>query len=337
MDTETAILAENLSRIYPMGSDEVVGVRDIGLLIRRGDMVVIKGESGSGKTTLISLLAGLDRPTGGRLTVAGLSLDHASPKELTAFRRKSIGIVFQNFNLLPTLSVMENIRLPALLAGGDHAKVNEKAMELLRWLRMEARAHHFPSQLSGGEMQRCAIARALINNPALILADEPTGNLDSQNGTAVIELLAEFNRDHRRRSLSPPTALLPTRSQQLLSSEGRLYRGAVGKMSAFFRLWIWFSFRQFRLHAWRTVAVLLGIGLGAAVFTSVRLATDASVQSFANGMDTISGKADRTVTRPGGRLPEELTSVLLRSPEVRAASPFCPPMSGLEGTMSRCC
>lgn len=189
-----AVLAEHLFRVYPMGTGEVVGVRDLTLRIPHGEMVIIKGESGSGKSTLLALLGGLDRPTDGRLRVAGLVLDRATGGQLTEFRRKSVGIVFQSFNLLPTLTVVENVALPALLAGGPHAKVQARARDLLQWLGLEKRAAHFPSQLSGGEMQRTAIARALINDPRIILADEPTGNLDSRNAAVVIELLAELNR-----------------------------------------------------------------------------------------------------------------------------------------------
>jgi putative ABC transport system ATP-binding protein len=192
------IVAEKLTRIYPMGRGEVVGLREIDLEIPHGEMVIIKGESGSGKSTLLSLFAGLDRPTAGSLTVAGLKLESASAGELTEFRRKFVGIVFQSFNLLPTLTVLENVCLPGLLAGEGRRKVSKRAAELLGRLGMEHRAGHFPSQLSGGEMQRCAIARALINNPSVILADEPAGNLDSKNGTAVVELLAGLNRDLRR-------------------------------------------------------------------------------------------------------------------------------------------
>lgn len=189
-----AVLAEKVSRIYSLGATEVVGVQDIDLQITKGQLVVIKGESGSGKSTLLALVAGLDRPTGGRLMVAGVRLEQASARGLTDFRRKSVGIIFQSFNLLPTLTVVENVCLPALLAGKSHAHVGVRAMELLDWLGLKKRLAHFPSQLSGGEMQRTAIARALINDPAIILADEPTGNLDSKNGIAVIELLTEMNR-----------------------------------------------------------------------------------------------------------------------------------------------
>lgn len=197
-ENHLAVLAEKLTRLYPMGTEQVVGVQDIDLRVPVGELVVIKGESGSGKSTLLALLAGLDRPTSGRLLVAGLAIENASASELTDFRRNSVGIVFQSFNLLPTLNVMENVCLPALLAGKEQDRVRTRAHELLSWLRMEGRSTHFPSQLSGGEMQRTAIARALINEPAIILADEPTGNLDSRNGKAVIELLAELNRDHGR-------------------------------------------------------------------------------------------------------------------------------------------
>ncbi len=197
-DNKFAVIAENLARVYPMGSGEVVAVRDIDLRIPAGELLVIKGASGSGKSTLLALLAGLDRPTAGRLIVAGLGLDTASPAELTEFRRNSVGIVFQSFNLLPTLTVIENVMIPALLAGCPHGKVQTRAEELLNWLRMENRLDHFPSQLSGGEMQRTAIARALINDPAIVLADEPTGNLDSSNGEAVVALLAELNRKFGR-------------------------------------------------------------------------------------------------------------------------------------------
>jgi putative ABC transport system ATP-binding protein len=139
-----------------MGRDDVVGLRDIDLEIPHGEMVIIKGESGSGKSTLLSLLAGLDRPTGGNLTVAGLKLERASSRELTDFRRRSVGIVFQSFNLLPTLTVLENVCLPGLLAGEGRGKVSRRAGELLGRLGMDRRADHFPQQLSGGEMQRCA-------------------------------------------------------------------------------------------------------------------------------------------------------------------------------------
>ena len=197
MNSETSrsvISAKGLTRIYTLGDSEVIGISQIDLEIAAGELVVLKGESGSGKSTLLSLLAGLDRPTRGVLTVADHDLNKTSDTELTHFRRQVVGMIFQSFNLLPTLNVLENACLPALLAGKSIVKSRSKAMELLKWLGLDSRTNHLPAQLSGGEMQRTAIARALINDPAIILADEPTGNLDSRNGQIVIDLLAELNR-----------------------------------------------------------------------------------------------------------------------------------------------
>jgi putative ABC transport system ATP-binding protein len=195
---QTVISAKGLTRIYKLGESEVIGVNQVDLDIAAGELVVLKGNSGSGKSTLLSLLAGLDRPTKGELIVAQHDLKKTSDSQLTHFRRQVVGMVFQSFNLLPTLNVLENICLPALLAGKSIVESRPKAMELLQWLGLENRLNHLPAQLSGGEMQRTAIARALINDPAIILADEPTGNLDSCNGQIVIDLLAELNRKWER-------------------------------------------------------------------------------------------------------------------------------------------
>jgi putative ABC transport system ATP-binding protein len=186
------IQARGLSRIYSLGANRVVGINNVDLDVREGALVALKGNSGSGKSSLLALLAGLDKPTSGVLTVAGQDLTTASQSQLTRYRRKTVGMVFQSFNLLPTLTVLENVSLPALLAGRNPKSVEDRAHELLAWLNMESRERHRPAQLSGGEMQRAAIARALINDPAIILADEPTGNLDTRNGSIVIELLAEL-------------------------------------------------------------------------------------------------------------------------------------------------
>jgi putative ABC transport system ATP-binding protein len=192
------IEARALTRIYALGDSKVTGINAVDLQIKAGELVVLKGNSGSGKSTLLSLLAGLDRPTRGELTVAGNDLVSAGPGDLTHFRREIIGMVFQSFNLMPTLNVFENACLPGLLAGKNSAKIKTRADDLLSWLGLSKRFTHLPAQLSGGEMQRTAIARALINDPAVILADEPTGNLDSRNGQIVMELLAELNREFNR-------------------------------------------------------------------------------------------------------------------------------------------
>jgi len=190
--------AQDLTRVYPLGNTEVTGLDRVSLAIAPGELVVLKGNSGSGKSTLLSLLAGLDEPSAGTLQVAGYDLLSLTEGRKNRYRREVVGMIFQAFNLLPTMSVMENVCLPALLAGKPYPQTMARAGELLDWLDMKARRGHRPAQLSGGEMQRTAIARALINDPALILADEPTGNLDSHNGGLVIELLRELNRRWQR-------------------------------------------------------------------------------------------------------------------------------------------
>lgn len=197
-DAGMAIQASLLTRIYDVGSVQVTGIDGIDLSIPTGQMVVLKGASGSGKSTLLSLLAGLDRLTTGALTVAGRNLGHLREVDLTDFRRHTVGMVFQAFNLLPTLNVLENVCLPAMLAGRTYGPVKSKAEELLEWMGLAGRLAHRPRQLSGGEMQRTAIARALINDPAILLADEPTGNLDSRNAGKVMALLADLNRQFNR-------------------------------------------------------------------------------------------------------------------------------------------
>ena len=193
-----SIRACGLTRTYAVGSVQVTGVDGIDLSVPSGQFVVLKGDSGSGKSTLLSLLAGLDRLSTGELTVAGRNLNQASEAELTDFRRNTVGMIFQAFNLLPTLTVLENVCLPALLAGRTYQTVRSRARELLDWLGLGERFSHQPRQLSGGEMQRTAIARALINDPAIVLADEPTGNLDSRNARKVMALLADLNRQFNR-------------------------------------------------------------------------------------------------------------------------------------------
>ncbi|MFP4309041.1 MAG: ABC transporter ATP-binding protein [Desulfococcaceae bacterium] len=223
-DSAPLIEAVGLTRIYPMGDARVVGLDGLDLVVRPGEMVVLKGRSGSGKSTLLALLAGLDSPTAGALTVGGVNLSAASDRRLTRYRRETVGMVFQSFNLLPTLSVLENVKLPALLAGESADRVESRARGLLDDLGMADRLSHHPDQLSGGEMQRTAIARALINDPALILADEPTGNLDSRNGEAVMALLADLNRERGR------TLLVATHGDQADPYAGRRLNLADGRL-----------------------------------------------------------------------------------------------------------
>ncbi len=218
------IVAQGLTRIYPLGSTEVIGIQDIDLEIPEGELVVLKGNSGSGKSTLLALLGGLDQPTRGKLTVAGQDLQEAKPAKLNRYRIDVVGMIFQSFNLLPTLTLLENVCLPALLAGHPYGEVKNQAMEWLEWLNLGERLSHYPGQLSGGEMQRTAIVRALINRPSIILADEPTGNLDSRNGETVMKLLAELNRRFGRTVIIATHSALadPYATLQICLKDGRV-------------------------------------------------------------------------------------------------------------------
>lgn len=178
------------SRTY--GTPPVAALDSVSLTVDRGEFVAITGPSGSGKSTLLNLLGGLDHPTSGEVVVDGIHLESAGERELTLYRRLKLGIVFQFFNLLPSMSVLENVELPLLLQGGNPKPTRDAAMEMLDLVGMTNRAAHFPHQLSGGEMQRAAIARGLVHGPSLLLADEPTGNLDSANASQVLEVIAKI-------------------------------------------------------------------------------------------------------------------------------------------------
>jgi putative ABC transport system ATP-binding protein len=179
----------NVSKTYGGGQNVVQAVRTLSVNIASGVFAAIVGASGSGKTTLLHLIGALDRPSAGEVRVAGLDLATMSDAERTRFRRTKVGFVFQFFNLLPTLTAVENVALPAELAGESVRKARIRAEGLLERVQLGARKHHRPSALSGGEMQRVAIARALMMDPPLIVADEPTGNLDSKTGHAVLDML----------------------------------------------------------------------------------------------------------------------------------------------------
>jgi putative ABC transport system ATP-binding protein len=187
------IEARQLGRDYSAGRRKLTVLDGIDLDVARGEIVAVTGPSGSGKSTLLGLLAGLDRPSRGRVAIAGTELGGLDEDRLSAFRGRHIGFVFQSFQLLPTLSAIENVRVPAELLG--QRRVSGPAADLLRRVGLADRAHHYPAQLSGGEMQRVAIARAVITAPPVILADEPTGNLDSRSGEDVLALLFELGAD----------------------------------------------------------------------------------------------------------------------------------------------
>lgn len=183
---------EHLSKVYGKGETAVKALDDISLSVKKGEFVAIIGPSGSGKSTLLHLLGGVDRPTSGKVIVDNTDIYQLNETQLAIFRRRQIGLIYQFYNLIPVLTVEENITLPLLL---DEHKVDKKQFaDIVRILNLENRLHHLPNQLSGGQQQRVSIGRALISNPALMLADEPTGNLDSKNSSEIIDLLKMFNK-----------------------------------------------------------------------------------------------------------------------------------------------
>ncbi|MBM3167211.1 MAG: ABC transporter ATP-binding protein [Chloroflexi bacterium] len=192
MKKEEVIVARELAKTYHRGSEEIHALKDVNFSIKEGDFVAIVGPSGSGKTTLLNLLGCLDSPTHGILRLNGVETTGLKEKELVKLRRDNIGFVFQQFFLLPTLTVRENIELPLLFTRRN--RYGNNSHEILEMVELEARAEHLPNQLSGGEMQRVAIARALINKPKIILADEPTGNLDSATAHKIMELFQGLNK-----------------------------------------------------------------------------------------------------------------------------------------------
>jgi len=220
-----AIHAENLRRHYVMGETVVKALDGVSLEIRAGERVALVGASGSGKSTLLHLMAGLDRPTSGTIETQGHNLGAMSPLELAAHRRSTVGMIFQAFHLMPRMTLEENVELPLRLAEMPREERPARVREALARVGLSARAGHRPGELSGGEQQRAAIARALVNRPAILLADEPTGNLDSHNGAEIIRLIGELN------SALGMTVVLVTHEQNLAAefaermlvlSDGRL-------------------------------------------------------------------------------------------------------------------
>jgi putative ABC transport system ATP-binding protein len=188
-DEDSILQTVALTKHYQMGEVTVKALQDVNLRIHKGEFVAIMGPSGSGKSTLLHLMGGLDYPTSGDVYLAGQALSQLSDNEITRVRRRKVGFIFQFYNLLPTLTVTENIALPLLIDGQSLEQYRQRLNSLLGLVNLEDRAGHRPDQLSGGQQQRVAIVRALINNPEIVLADEPTGNLDSKTGTGILELL----------------------------------------------------------------------------------------------------------------------------------------------------
>lgn len=220
------LYAEGVYRTYSTGDATVAAVAGVSLTLDAGDFVALVGPSGCGKSTLLHLCGAMDRPTSGHVRLETVSLDSLSDEALTEVRRSRVGFVFQLFNLLPTLTVLENVALPRLLNGERSTAAEPLARELLGRVGLSARVGHYPRQLSGGEMQRAAVARALIHRPALLIADEPTGNLDSDNGRRVLDLLVDLNRD------TGVTILLATHDPEIAAAAHRVIRMRDGRIAS---------------------------------------------------------------------------------------------------------
>jgi ABC-type lipoprotein export system ATPase subunit len=227
LDTQPAAPLYDLrgvSKVYGSGGGRVAALEDVDLQVRAGELLAVVGASGSGKTTLLQLLGALDRPTSGTIAFAGRPLGGMSERELTLLRRTRIGFVFQQFNLIPTLTARQNVEAKlAVATGGSRSRL---ADELLDSVGLRGRAHHLPSQLSGGEQQRVAIARALSTSPSVVLADEPTGNLDTSTGKEILDLLRTLSAEHGQ------TVVLITHDRELAGSSPRVIELRDGRIVA---------------------------------------------------------------------------------------------------------
>ena len=223
MSEDALIRLENVSRVYRMGVRTLTALRDVNLTIAQGEFTAVVGPSGSGKSTLLNLIGGIDRPTTGRVIVGGVEISALDENALARWRGDNVGIVFQFFQLLPTLTALENVMLPMELRGTFRGQRRERALQVLEIVGLADRADQLPSELSGGEQQRVAIARALANDPPILLADEPTGNLDSATGQRIIELFCDLHRQGK-------TIVLVTHQETLAAYAGRIIHVQDGRV-----------------------------------------------------------------------------------------------------------
>ena len=213
---------ENLTKIYGKGTTKVVALDNVSFSVRKGEFVAIVGASGSGKSTLLHLIGGVDRPTSGNVFIDGKDIYKLDDDKLAIFRRRQIGLVYQFYNLIPILNVEENITLPLDL---DNRKANKEHLNsLIKLLGLESRKHHLPNELSGGQQQRTSIGRALITNPTIILADEPTGNLDSKSSDEIVELLRKSNKEYKQ------TIIMITHNMEIAKCADRIIQIEDGKI-----------------------------------------------------------------------------------------------------------
>ncbi|MHB8585542.1 MAG: ABC transporter ATP-binding protein [Thermoplasmatota archaeon] len=219
-----ALEAHDVWKVYGAGAgDQVAAVAGVSLQVKRGEFVALMGPSGSGKTTLLHLMGALDVPTRGDILYGGQGVHGLSEKELARLRGRSVGFVFQSFHLVPRLTALENVMLPMRFVESDRTTRRSRAMDLLKRVGLGDRSHHAPSELSGGQKQRVAIARALVNNPQIVLADEPTGNLDSKTGVEILALFDELNREGR-------TIMIVTHDASVAARSNRIFRMLDGKL-----------------------------------------------------------------------------------------------------------
>ncbi len=222
MGKEKPVVASSLRKEYELGEFKIEALKGLDLEVTEGEFISIYGPSGAGKTTLLNLIGGLDKPTGGKIIVFGHDLSTFNEDFLSTFRCAYVGYIFQLYNLISTLTALENIAFPLQLAGRSDEQVEGRARELLKMVELTDRANHFPSQLSGGELQRVALARALANDPPLILADEPTGNLDLETGLKVIRILERLKGEK--------TVIVATHDQRIMGISNRTLRMADGRI-----------------------------------------------------------------------------------------------------------
>jgi putative ABC transport system ATP-binding protein len=225
VSTAPVLLGRDLRKAYPMNGETVHALRGVSLEVHSGEYVAIAGPSGSGKSTLLQLIGGIDSPTAGTVEVLGTRLDTLSDRELTRLRLTRLGFIFQRFHLLPVLTARENVELPMSEAGISKAERRRRALELLEYVGLGHRTEHRATQLSGGEMQRVAIARALANRPALLLADEPTGELDAHTGREILTLFRKLNGDGT-------TLVVVTHDESLAAEAGRVIHMLDGRIHA---------------------------------------------------------------------------------------------------------
>ncbi len=224
--TNALVSVEEVTRKFPMDHREVIALDNASLRVSAGEFLAIAGPSGSGKSTLLNLIGCIDKPTNGRIRIDGVDTTRLSPSAMTSLRREKIGFVFQTFNLIPVFTAIENVEFPLLVQGLNSTERRRRALEALTSVGLSARAHQRPDLLSGGERQRIAVARAIVHRPALVLADEPTANLDTRNATQLIDLMADLNQ---RLGL---TFIFSTHDQRLLEHTPRIVRLTDGQVVA---------------------------------------------------------------------------------------------------------